>query len=242
MRALSMAARAGIGGRIAPVGCPGLQTSRRKDVGHRGAGRGAAQNGLPARQDGQAHDRRHEKELGQHPATVSRAADAGCSLLHTRRDRDASAPCSRPALRRAYFLVAFAPVGAHATTGVRRGFAVPASKQLGAKAAKWQKWQKWQESGRHGRARRPASRDSSGPVSGRAKVRYQSGSRIFEQGDPAATVMYLQSGNVRLSVVSRTGRKPSSPSSSPARSLVRVVLRDSPCAWRRRPRLPSAAC
>jgi CRP/FNR family transcriptional regulator, cyclic AMP receptor protein len=36
---------------------------------------------------------------------------------------------------------------------------------------------------------------------------YDAGAVIFSQGDAASSVMYLESGNVRLSVVSRTGKE-----------------------------------
>ena len=39
------------------------------------------------------------------------------------------------------------------------------------------------------------------------RVQHESGSRIFAQGDAAASVMYLQKGSIRLSVVSRTGKE-----------------------------------
>jgi CRP/FNR family transcriptional regulator, cyclic AMP receptor protein len=39
------------------------------------------------------------------------------------------------------------------------------------------------------------------------RVEHEPGSLIFAQGDAAASVMYLQAGHVRLSVVSRTGKE-----------------------------------
>jgi CRP/FNR family cyclic AMP-dependent transcriptional regulator len=39
------------------------------------------------------------------------------------------------------------------------------------------------------------------------RVQHEPGSRIFVQGDAAASVMYLQKGSIRLSVVSRTGKE-----------------------------------
>ena len=39
------------------------------------------------------------------------------------------------------------------------------------------------------------------------RVEHEPDSRIFVQGDAAATVLYLDAGNVRLSVVSRTGKE-----------------------------------
>ena len=38
-------------------------------------------------------------------------------------------------------------------------------------------------------------------------VKYPPGRHIFSQGDPAADVLYIQSGAVRLSVISKTGRE-----------------------------------
>ena len=39
------------------------------------------------------------------------------------------------------------------------------------------------------------------------RLEYGAGSTIFAQGDPAASVMYLESGAVRLSVVSHAGKE-----------------------------------
>ena len=39
------------------------------------------------------------------------------------------------------------------------------------------------------------------------RVEHEPGSRIFAQGDAATSVMYLQAGNVRLSVVTRSGKE-----------------------------------
>jgi CRP/FNR family cyclic AMP-dependent transcriptional regulator len=39
------------------------------------------------------------------------------------------------------------------------------------------------------------------------RVEHEPGALIFAQGDAAASVMYLEAGNVRLSVVSRTGKE-----------------------------------
>lgn len=38
-------------------------------------------------------------------------------------------------------------------------------------------------------------------------VRYRSGQVVFAQGDPAAVIKYIQSGAVRLSVLSHTGKE-----------------------------------
>jgi CRP/FNR family cyclic AMP-dependent transcriptional regulator len=38
-------------------------------------------------------------------------------------------------------------------------------------------------------------------------VRYSRGDTVFSQGDPAAHVLYIQDGGVRLSVLSRTGKE-----------------------------------
>ena len=40
------------------------------------------------------------------------------------------------------------------------------------------------------------------------RVDYQPGARIFAQGEPATSVMYLDSGAVRLSVLSHAGKEP----------------------------------
>ena len=37
-------------------------------------------------------------------------------------------------------------------------------------------------------------------------VDYAAGTRIFTQGDPASSLMYVESGTVRLSVLSHTGK------------------------------------
>ena len=47
--------------------------------------------------------------------------------------------------------------------------------------------------------------DWSGVVTQR--VRYERGHVIFAQGDPAATVMYVEDGAVRMSVLSHTGKE-----------------------------------
>lgn len=41
----------------------------------------------------------------------------------------------------------------------------------------------------------------------RTIAQYPQGVKIFTQGDPASTVLYIQEGGVRLSVLSRTGRE-----------------------------------
>src|SRR5947207_7607996 len=45
------------------------------------------------------------------------------------------------------------------------------------------------------------------PEISRKIVVIRRGGRIFAQGEPAGTVMYIQSGTVRLSVVSHTGKE-----------------------------------
>ena len=42
---------------------------------------------------------------------------------------------------------------------------------------------------------------------GRKIVEYQRAQVIFSQGDPCETVLYIQKGGVKLSVVSKTGRE-----------------------------------
>jgi CRP/FNR family cyclic AMP-dependent transcriptional regulator len=39
------------------------------------------------------------------------------------------------------------------------------------------------------------------------RANYAAGSGVFSQGDPATTIMYVESGSVRLSVVSHTGKE-----------------------------------
>jgi len=48
---------------------------------------------------------------------------------------------------------------------------------------------------------------SSSSGSTRAIRRYAAGALVFAQGDPADSVVYIQAGSVRLSVVSRAGRE-----------------------------------
>jgi CRP-like cAMP-binding protein len=42
----------------------------------------------------------------------------------------------------------------------------------------------------------------------RKQVEYHRGESIFSQGDAAETVMYIQKGGVKFSVVNGSGRKP----------------------------------
>src|SRR6187551_840601 len=41
----------------------------------------------------------------------------------------------------------------------------------------------------------------------RTIAKYARGTKIFAQGDPATDVLYVQTGSVRLSVLSKTGRE-----------------------------------
>src|SRR5688572_19040198 len=47
--------------------------------------------------------------------------------------------------------------------------------------------------------------DSAGTA--RRIVRYRAGVRVFAQGGPCDSVMYLQGGGIKLSVLSRTGKE-----------------------------------
>jgi CRP-like cAMP-binding protein len=51
----------------------------------------------------------------------------------------------------------------------------------------------------------PAAIDWAGALVRR--VEYETGTTIFDQGDPSTSVMYVAQGTVRLSVVSRTGKE-----------------------------------
>ena len=39
------------------------------------------------------------------------------------------------------------------------------------------------------------------------RVAYKSGATIFRQGEPATTIIYIEKGSVRLSVVSHAGKE-----------------------------------
>jgi CRP-like cAMP-binding protein len=61
------------------------------------------------------------------------------------------------------------------------------------------------------KAKPPASLKSGSPVDWkgvkRARVEYAAGATIFAQGQPAASVMYVEKGTVRLSVLSHAGKE-----------------------------------
>jgi len=59
---------------------------------------------------------------------------------------------------------------------------------------------------------------------------------IFSQGSPANAVFYIKDGKVKLTVLSGTGKKRSSPSWEAEIFLVKGASRASRCAWPRRPR------
>jgi CRP-like cAMP-binding protein len=58
---------------------------------------------------------------------------------------------------------------------------------------------------KHAAAVKPAGVDWTGVRTQR--VDYGAGTRIFAQGDPATSVMYVEEGNVRLSVLSHAGKE-----------------------------------
>ena len=60
---------------------------------------------------------------------------------------------------------------------------------------------------------------------------YGRGDAIFTQGDACEHVIYIQAGGVKLSVLSRPVRRPSSRCLALATSLARDVWRASRCAW-----------
>jgi len=57
---------------------------------------------------------------------------------------------------------------------------------------------------------------------GKSSHEYLAGEYVFSQGEPADAAFYVQSGRVKLTVVSKTAKKPWSP--SPARQLFRRGL------------------
>ena len=67
------------------------------------------------------------------------------------------------------------------------------------------------ESPAKGRVRSATSRELAPPFEWTGvktrRITYQAGATVFAQGEPAESVLYLESGNVRLSVVSRAGKE-----------------------------------
>ena|ERR1700741_2139624 len=71
---------------------------------------------------------------------------------------------------------------------------------------------------------------------GKTLRRYSPKQVIFSQGERADTVLYIQHGRVRLTVLSKQGKE-ATIALLPAISWVRDASpRISPCAWRPRPR------
>ena len=64
-------------------------------------------------------------------------------------------------------------------------------------------------------------------------VQYARGDIVFTQGDASRHVMYIQSGGVKLSVLSKTGREAVVAMLGPGTSSARAAWRTNPCAWKR---------
>ena len=71
-------------------------------------------------------------------------------------------------------------------------------------------------------------------------VEYPRGTSIFLQGHPCGQVLYIQNGNVQLSVLSQSGREAIVAMLGAAISLARGVSQASRFAWERRRRQPTA--
>ena len=69
------------------------------------------------------------------------------------------------------------------------------------------------------------------------KCDYGENGVIFSQGDPADAIFYIQKGKVKLTVLSKQGKKPSSPFWVLAISLAKGAWRVSRYAWE-----PPSAC
>lgn len=59
------------------------------------------------------------------------------------------------------------------------------------------------------RRKAPAERSGDADWTGMdvARRRFRTGVTVFAQGDPASSVMYVEHGDIRLSVLSRTGKE-----------------------------------
>src|SRR5271168_1371606 len=65
---------------------------------------------------------------------------------------------------------------------------------------------------------------------------------LYSQGDAAESVMYLQEGSAKLTVVNEVGREAVVAILGPGTSLGKDVWQASPCAWGRLRRLRPASC
>src|SRR5579859_8153345 len=77
---------------------------------------------------------------------------------------------------------------------------------------------------------------------GRTVGRYAAKETIFAQGDPAKSVIYIQEGGVKLSVVNEWAKRRLWPSSDREISLGKRALQARRFAWGRRPRLHLPPC
>ena len=68
-------------------------------------------------------------------------------------------------------------------------------------------------------------------TAGKSKQEYQEDESVFSQGDAADAVFYLQSGKVKLTVVSKRAKKPSLPSCRKVAFSARAVWRANRFAW-----------
>lgn len=70
---------------------------------------------------------------------------------------------------------------------------------------------------------------------GRERIRYQKNRVVFSQGDPADAIFYVHEGKVKLTVVSKQGKKAVIGVLGPATSSGRDAWLVRFCAWPRRP-------
>ncbi len=76
----------------------------------------------------------------------------------------------------------------------------------------------------------------------RRVVEYPAKAHIYQQGDTADTVIYLQSGRVKLSVVSAGGKEAVVGLLGPVISSGKAAWPVSPSAWARRPPCSPRPC
>src|ERR1700730_19216402 len=78
------------------------------------------------------------------------------------------------------------------------------------------------------------------PGIARKIVEYRRAEVIFTQGDPCESVLYIQKGNVKLSVLSKTGREAIVAMLAPSDFFGEGCLAGHPFAWGVRPRRRTA--
>jgi hypothetical protein len=75
---------------------------------------------------------------------------------------------------------------------------------------------------------------------GRTLADYKKNQRIFSQGDPADGSFYIQTGKVKLTVVSKQGKEAAVAILGPMTSLEKVAWPASSCVWQAPPQCHSA--